>query len=134
VKEEGIKKNIEWFFSTEKAPHQNGLCERMVRTVKNPLRIVIGAARLTKNQLRLILQEVEAVVNNRPLSTTSNNPEDLTPITLMELINGRRLEQLPDPNKQINHTSFAHLWRKRQAILNQFWKRWHNDYLINQNI
>lgn len=134
VKEEGIKRNIEWFFSTEKAPHQNGLCERMVRTVKNPLRIVIGAARLTKNQLRLILQEVEAVVNNRPLGTTSNNPEDLTPITPMELINGRRLEQLPDPNKQINQTSFAHLWRKRQAILNQFWKRWHNDYLINQNI
>jgi hypothetical protein len=52
----------------------------------------------------------------------------------MELVNGRKLDQLPDPNKRQNVTSFAHLWRKRQAILNQFWKRWHNDYLLSQNI
>jgi hypothetical protein len=134
VTEEGIKKNIEWFFSTERAPHQNGLCERLVRTVKTPLRIAIGAARLTRNQLAIVMTEVEAVVNNRPLCVTSNSPEDLIPITPMELVNGRKLDQLPDPNKRQNVTGFAHLWRKRQAILNQFWKRWHNDYLLSQNI
>jgi hypothetical protein len=134
IKEDGTKKSIEWFFSTEKAPHQNGLCERLVRTVKNPLRIAIGAARLTKNQLAITLTEIEAVVNNRPLCLTTNSPEDLIPITPMELVNGRKLDQLPDPNNRKNVTTFQHLWRKRQAILNQFWKRWHNDYLMSQNI
>lgn len=134
VLQEGTKKNIEWFFSTERAPHQNGLCERLVRTVKTPLRISIGAAMLTRSQLALVMTEIEAIVNNRPLCVTSNDPSDLTPITPMELINGRKLDQLPDPNNRINVTNFAHLWRKRQSILNQFWKRWHNDYLMSQNI
>ena len=134
VKDDGIKKSIEWFFSTERAPHQNGLCERLVRTVKTPLRTAIGAARLTRNQLAIIMTEIEAVVNNRPLCVTSNSPEEISPITPMELINGRKLEQLPDPNNRKNVTSFVHLWRKRQAILNQFWKRWHNDYLMSQNV
>ena len=134
VKQEGVRKNIEWFFSTEKAPHQNGLCERLVRTVKTPLRVVIGAARLTKNQLRLILTEIEAVVNNRPLAVVREDLDELAPITPMELVNGRRLDQIPDPKAPKRSTNFSHLWKKRQVILNQFWKRWHNDYLLEQSI
>ena len=80
------------------------------------------------------MTEIEAVVKNRPLCVTSNSPEDMNPITPMESINWRRLEQLPDPNNRQNVTRFVHLWRKRQTILNQFWKRWHNDYLMSQNI
>ena len=97
VQNAGLERNIEWFFSTEKSPHQNGLCERLVRTVKTPLRIVIGAARLTKAQLALILTEVEAVVNNRPLGVVKEDLDDLEPVTPMELVNGRRLDQIPDP-------------------------------------
>jgi hypothetical protein len=102
--------------------------------VKTPLRVVVGNARLTIAQLRIILAEVEAVVNNRPLGVTSNDPNDFTPITPMELVNGRKLEHLPDPNMRRNVTSFQHLWRKRQAILNGFWTRWSKDYLVEQNI
>jgi hypothetical protein len=39
VAEHRIKQNINWFFSCEKASHQNGLCERLARTVKMPLKI-----------------------------------------------------------------------------------------------
>ena len=134
VRREGMTKNIEWFFSTERAPHQNGLCERLVRTVKGPLRKVIGAAKLTQAQLTLILQEVEAVVNNRPLAVVSDDPGDLTPITPMELVNGRRLEQIPDPKAPKQATSFAHLWKQRQSILNQFWSRWFKEYLLAQSV
>ena len=134
IQKDGIKNNINWFFSCEKAPHQNGLCERLVRTVKTPLKIIVGNGRLTINQLRIILVEVEAIVNNRPLGVTSNDPNDYTPITPMELVNGRRLNHLPDPNLRQNTTTFQHLWRKRQSILNGFWLRWTKDYLIEQNI
>ena len=65
--------------------------------MKTPLRIVIGAARLTKAQLALILTEVEAVVNNRPLGVVKEDLDDLEPVTPMELVNGRRLDQIPDP-------------------------------------
>ena len=134
VEEEGIKQDINWFFSCEKASHQNGLCERLVRTVKMPLKIACGAAHLTMTQLRIILTEIEAVVNNRPLGVTSNDAEDFCPITPMELVNGRRLDQIKDPNNRKNVTSFTHLWKKRQSILNSFWKRWSTNYLLEQQV
>jgi len=134
VRQDGVTRMVEWFFSTERSPHQNGLCERLVRTVKTPLRVVVGSAKLTRNQLALILHEIEAVVNNRPLATTTEDPSDWVPITPMELVNGRRLEQIPDPKSPKASTSFSHLWKRRQAILNQFWKRWSHDYLLEQSV
>ena len=134
VLNDGRKTNIEWIFNVEKAPWANGIAERMVRSVKTPLRIIIGNAKLTSRQLAIILAEVEGIVNNRPLSTVTDHPDDLTPITPAELIIGRRMDPLPDPNLRKNETNIVHLWRKRQATLNAFWKRWRNDYLLSQDI
>jgi hypothetical protein len=52
----------------------------------------------------------------------------------MELVSGRKLEQIPDPKAPMKTTNFSHLWKKRQAILNQFWKRWSKDYLLEQSV
>ena len=136
VKSEGQKQNIEWIFNTEKAPWGNAICERMVRSVKTPLRIIIGAAKLTERQLSVILTEIEGMVNNRPLSTVTDHPDDLVPITPAELIIGRRMEAIPDPNfkNKDSETNIQHLWRKRQHVLNAFWKRWRHDYLLAQNV
>jgi hypothetical protein len=134
VKEDGRTKTIEWFFNTELAPWANGLCERMVRSVKTPLRKIVGSAKLTFRQLSVILTEVEGMVNNRPLSSVTDHPDDLTPITPAELIIGRRMCQLPDPNPQKSTTPINHLWKKRQHTLNAFWKRWNHDYLLEQNV
>lgn len=134
VKDDGIRRNIDWIFSTEKAPHQNGICERMVRSVKEPLRAVIGSAQLTRNQIELILHEIEAVVNNRPLGVTKEDPTEWVPVTPAELVNGRRMDQIPDPKAPLQSTTFSHLWKCRQAILNQFWKRWSANYLLEQGV
>ena len=124
----------EWFFSTEKSAHQNGLCERLVRSIKEPLRTTIGSAHLTRTQIELILHECESSVNNRPLTVTSDDPTEWVPVTPAELVNGRRLDQLPDPRAPLQTTSFGHLWKRRQTILNQFWKRWSSTYLLNQSV
>jgi transposase InsO family protein len=134
VKETGLINKIDWQFSTERAPWTNAICERMVRSVKAPLRIILGSANLTYRQLSVILTEVEGIVNNRPLSLVTDHPDDLIPITPAELIIGRKMNQLPDPNIQHNETNIVHLWRKRQATLNSFWKRWRNDYLLAQDV
>ena len=134
VQDDGRLKNIEWIFNVEKAPWANAVAERMVRSVKTPLRIIVGNASLTFRQMSVILSEVEGIVNNRPLATVTDDPDDLTPITPAELIMGRRMDPLPDPNIRKNETKFSHLWRKRQQVLNAFWKRWKNDYLLNQDV
>jgi hypothetical protein len=61
----------------------------MVRSVKTPLQIIIGNASLTFRQMSILLTEIEGMVNNLPLSTVTDEPDDLTPITTAELIIGR---------------------------------------------
>jgi hypothetical protein len=82
----------------------------------------------------MILTECEAIVNNRPLCNVSDDPQDVTPITPAELIIGRRMEQLPDYNPRREKSDFQHLWKQRSRCLNRFWKRWSNDYLLQQNV
>jgi hypothetical protein len=91
-------KNIEWIVNVEKAPWANAVAERMVTSVKTPLRIIVGNASLTFQQMSVILSEVEGIVNNHPLATVADDPDDLTPITPAELIMGREMDPLPDPN------------------------------------
>lgn len=138
VKREGQKKEIAWDYSVEKSPWQNGISERMIQSVKRHTRVILGSAKLTYRTLSVILAEVEMIVNNRPLSTVSDDPDNLTPITPAELVLGRRMEALPDPNfkklKNFDESRFTSMWRCRQLLLNQFWRRWRDDYLLRQSV
>lgn len=61
-------KGIKWQFTTTLAPWQGGFYERLVGLVKRCLRKAIGTKRLTLEQFVVILTEVEAVLNTRPLT------------------------------------------------------------------
>jgi len=134
IKQDGLKREIKWEFCTQQAPWQNGLVERLNRSIKQPLRAAVGSAKLTKAQLAVILHEIEQVVNGRTLGVTTDEPSEWVPISPAELVAGRRLEQLPDPKVPLQNTNFGHLWKRRQAILNQFWKRWSASYLQDQAV
>ncbi|GFX60673.1 uncharacterized protein TNCV_4917231 [Trichonephila clavipes] len=77
-----------WKFIVERAPWWGGFYERLVKTVKDPLRKILGRALLTFEELSTILSEVEAIVNHRPLTYVENDPgepEPLTPAQFLEL-------------------------------------------------
>ena len=57
-------KSIDWQFNIPAAPWWGGLFERMV---KRCLKKVVGKARLNFEQILTLLQEIETVINNRPL-------------------------------------------------------------------
>ena len=58
---------VTWTFIVDKAPWWGGFWERLVQTVKRPLKKVIGRSCLSFEELSTILTEVECVVNARPL-------------------------------------------------------------------
>ena len=121
-----------WKFNLERTPWWGGFFERMVGTVKRCLRKVIGKAKLTEDELRTLILEVESIINARPL-TYLYEELDSEPLTPSHLIFGRRLVTLPDNAKEINinDASYSRRYKYLLKNLDHFWNRWRTEYLVN---
>lgn len=110
--------------------------ERLVRSVKTCLRKVIGKASLRYEENEMLLTEVEAVVNSRPITFTHTNSEETVPLTPSHFLIGKRLTTLPSignatttvPNP--NQDQLSKQWKYRQRIMKTFWTQWKKDYLM----
>lgn len=71
----------EWRFITPSAPHQGGLWEAAVKSMKHHLRRVMGKEMLTSSEFRTILAQTSAAMNSRPLAALSDDPNDLEFLT-----------------------------------------------------
>ena len=137
VKQYFAKARMKWCFNLEKAPWWGGIFERLVRSVKRCLKKTIGGAILTYEELLTAVVEVESILNCRPLSyVSSEDPEE--PLTPSHLLCGRRLMSLPDSNTSdspdydidVQPRDLSRRMQHLSNILNHFWKRWRNEYLI----
>lgn len=72
-----LKHGTEYRFITPYAPHQGGLWEAAVKSMKHHLRRVIEPHKLTSSAFQTILAQTSAIMNSRPLSALSDDPEDL---------------------------------------------------------
>ena len=68
VKTYMVNHQVEWKYIVEKAPWWGGFWERMVGITKRCLRKTIGRSKLTFEELRTVIVEIEGTVNNRPLT------------------------------------------------------------------
>ena len=83
-------------FIVEKAPWWGVYWERLVRSVKHCLRKVVRRSTLTFDEMSTVLVEVEATLNNRPLTYVHDNIEGLLYVlTPVDLVYGYRLGITP---------------------------------------
>lgn len=123
------KEGTEWHFITPSAPHQGGLWEAAVKSMKYHLRRVIGAEILTSSAFRTILAQTSAVMNSRPIAALSDDPESLEFLTPGHLLLGESIiqpfgayvQETPD-----NRLTLAAKAQKRSQLI---WKAWSQDYL-----
>ena len=89
IKKYSSNKQITWHFNPPAAPYMVRIWERIVKTVKNVMFSRIKNTVLTDFQLMTIFTEIEAIINNRPLTYISDKPVDLEPLTPNHLLLGR---------------------------------------------
>ncbi|KRZ08573.1 hypothetical protein T4B_14298 [Trichinella pseudospiralis] len=127
-----IRHRIEWKFITERAPWNGGYWERLVRSVKNTLKKILGRTTLDEEELTTVLCEIEAKINARPLTFVGDDVKDADALTPFHFLIGRSFVDLPmmsTPTVDEEELPLNRKWRKRQQIILHFWKRWRNDYV-----
>ncbi|XP_071052628.1 uncharacterized protein [Onthophagus taurus] len=126
----GTRLGLHWIFHPPGGPHFNGLAEAGVKSVKSHLLRVIGDQRLTFEEVYTVLTQIEAVLNSRPLTPISSDPNDLQPLTPGHFLCLEPLNSLisePDYTKvPLNRLD---RWKLLQRMLQDFWKRWTMEYL-----
>ena len=109
------------------------------------LKKVLGRSRVTLTVLQTLITEVEAILNDRPLTYVPSDMSDPEPLTPSQLLHGRRIVSLPhqvvphqvvteqdldDPTfgdtSEVNRRA-----RLLSALLSQFWSRWRHEYLTS---
>lgn len=122
-----------WHFIPPNAPNFGGLWEAGVRSTKAHLKRVVGDATLTFEELSTVLAQIEACLNSRPISILSDNPDDPLPLTPGHFLVGEPLVTVPDENYSEMSISSLHRWKLTQKMLNDFWRRWSDEYIVNLN-
>ena len=62
-----VERRVKWNFIVEHAPWWGGFWERLVASVKRPLKRIVGRFTLTYYELQTILVEIDALINLLPL-------------------------------------------------------------------
>ena len=120
---------IQWVFNPPAAPHMGGVWERLVRSCKKALDVVLRNQVLTDEVLLTAFAEVEWLVNSRPLTEVSSDVDDLEALTPNHFIIGRGTLNLP-PGVFIDKEMSSHKrWRQAQVVATHIWNRWLREYL-----
>ncbi|XP_003742030.1 uncharacterized protein LOC100901773, partial [Galendromus occidentalis] len=76
VQQHLVNAEVSWEFITARAPWHGAWWERMVQTIKRPLRKVLGRNTLSFRELETVLTGIEALVNQRPLTSVQLDPNE----------------------------------------------------------
>ncbi|XP_076660084.1 uncharacterized protein LOC143363614 [Halictus rubicundus] len=127
-------KEISWHFMPALSPHFGGLWEAAVKSFKHHLKRVVGDELFTYEQFATFVTEIEAILNSRPLTPLSSDPNDPQALTPGHFLIGSAMTSLPEVN--FNETSSNRLskWQHIQKVKHDFWIRWSKEYINHLNV
>ena len=121
--------NIKFSFIPPYAPHFGGLWEAGVKSCKHHLRRVVGGINLTYEEFSTVLAQTEAILNSRPLTALSTDPNDLQPLTPAHFLIGRPLTTPACPDLTATPTNRLQRYDVIEKVRQGFWKRWASEYV-----
>jgi hypothetical protein len=88
-------KGIDWVMIPPRAPHFGGLWEAGIKSCKLHLKKVVGNQLLSFEEMSTVLAQIEAILNSRPISPMSTDPNDLEALTPAHFLTGSAPTFLP---------------------------------------
>ncbi|XP_055388081.1 uncharacterized protein LOC129616466 [Condylostylus longicornis] len=128
---QSAQKGIQFNFITPRSPHFGGLWEEAVKSTKKILRHALKSASLTFEELSTVTAEAEAVLNSRPITPMSSDPNDFTALTPGHFLIGEPLTAVPENRESEQKLTSLSRWKLVTSIRQHFWKLWTDEYLSN---
>ncbi|CAH2226645.1 jg21004, partial [Pararge aegeria aegeria] len=124
------QEGIEFKFVPAYTPHFNGLAEAAVHSTKHHLKRLLQTTHLTYEEMATCLAQIEAVLNSRPLTPISSNPNDFTAITPAHFLIGRSLTSIPHPHIPDDaNVNRLERYKRDETIKQHFWRRFSVEYI-----
>lgn len=94
-------KGTHWSFMTPAAPHQDGIYEAAVKSIKHHLKRIVGPRIMEYRQFETLLCSIEAVLNSHPLTSLTDDPNDIQALTPGHFLINRPFTA-PPPFRYVN--------------------------------
>lgn len=115
--------NVKFQFTPPKSPHFSGLAEHGIKRVKNYIKKIIGNSNLTFEEMYSVLVSIEGILNSRPLSPLSSDPNDLTVLCPGHFLIGEPLTSLVEVDLTPLPLNCLSRWQRIDQLRQHFWKR-----------
>ena len=125
-----LRNIISWTFIPPQSPHFGGIWEAGVKSVKYHLNRLFQGITPTVEEVNTALAEIEAILNSRPISGLTAEPDDFELVTPNHLITGFPAVQIPMLISETRLKSIkpSNNFNNVRNIVNSFWKKWRGDY------
>lgn len=120
---------IEIKFIPPYSPHFGGIWEAGVKACKFHLRRVVGMANLTYEEFNTVLVQIEGILNSRPITPLSSDPDDFLPLTPGHFLVGRPLTAPAYEDITDRKTSLLSRYHRVEQLRQHFWSRWSKEYV-----
>ena len=111
---------IRWMFNPPKSSWMSGAMEAPVEITKRCLKAVVKDRLLHEDQLHTLLLEIESIVNSRPLTSVSDDIDDLEPLTPNHFLISRSSPNTNFANITERNVNSCTKWKSEQAVTNMY--------------
>lgn len=124
------RQNIRWHFIPARTPHFGGIWEAGIKAAKKQLQRVISPHLLRQDELEVLLSDVSAILNSRPICKleTTELEEDFI-LTPGHFITGRNIKVPPQPLPSQTKITNLRRWQLVRRLTQDFWDAWIGCYL-----
>lgn len=130
------EKGITWIFNAPHSSHMGGVWERMIKTARQILDALLldaSTKTLTHEVLVTFLTKVSAIINSRPITAISTDPDDpiiLSPALLLTHKDDSQATTQFECDSNLDMKDiYRAQWKRVQCLSELFWQKWKKEYL-----